>query len=351
MQYAHNNSTRQKIFFLAYRYANHAGRSGYDRFADYLGEPIHPSAWLRFLGENVLRIPAKIASLMSGCFEYSRHDYIRELAVRNHMRNHSDGIYHFLYAEKSFRYISRQNGRNGNRIVGSFHHCPFKYKHYFRSTKHFSSIDHAVVVSTIQIDHLEKIVGKGNVTMVPYAVDADYFKPRGFRGNHPVRCICIGQHLRDYEALKQIIPKVRLAFPELEFYVIGANPEFDSMKYMPGVVYRKEVPDREYLEILRQSDLLVLPLRGSTSVTTVNEALACGIPVITSRGGISDYLNEQCAVQHEVGDIDGMICTVIELLRDERRRQLMSLAARQRGEELHWPNSADIMRKVYDKLT
>ena len=342
--------TNDKIYFLAYRYGNHAGPSGYDRFADYLGESIQPSENLHWLGETLLRIPAKIASGMSGCFEYSRHDFVRELAVRNHMGNHQNGIYHFLYAEKSLRYSSRWKDRNGHRIVGSFHHCAFKYPQYFQSTKHFSSISHAVVVSSIQLDHMEKIVGKGKVTTVPYAVDAEYFVPREKRGNHPLRCTCIGQHLRDYEGLKKLIPIVRSAIPEVEFYVLGANPEFDSMKDMPGVVYRKGIPDQEYLEILRQSDLLVLPLKDSTSVTTVNEALACGVPVITNRGGISDYLNDQCAVQHEVGDFDGMATTVIDLLRDERCRDLMGRAARQRGQELHWPNSAAKMKQVYEKL-
>ena len=341
---------REDTFFLAYRYANHAGTSGYDRFADYLGETIEVSPRLKTLGETALRIPAKFIGWFNGSYEYGRHDFIREIAVRNHMKRHRDGIYHFLYAEKSLRFLGRWNRKRGHRIVGSFHHCAFKYPQYFRSTKHFAHIEHAVVVSSIQLEHMEAIMGKGNVTVVPYAVDANYFVPATTPVDRPLRCTCVGQHLRDYETLQKIVPRVRGVLPDTEFYVIGANSEFDHMREMPGVIYKKGIPDSEYLEILQNTDVLLLPLLDSTSVTTVNEALACGVPIITNVGGVSDYLNNDCAIQHAVGDVDAMLASTVELLRDDVQRHRMALAARVRGEELDWPNSAAKMAQVYDKL-
>lgn len=348
----HNESqlVRPNTFFVAYRYGNHAGTSGYDRFADYLGESVTVSHRLKRLGDTLLRVPAKLISWTCGSYEYSRHDAIQELTVRMHMGQHRDALYHFLYAEKSLRYAGTCNRWRGHRIIGSFHHCAFKYPIYFRSTRHFSRLEHAIVVSTIQMEHMEKIVGKGRVSFVPYAVDADYFQPACHREDRKLRCTCVGQHLRDYESLEKIVRRVTATLPEVEFYVIGANSKFNYLRDVPGIVFKRNIPDEEYRAILQQTDLLVLPLLDSTSVTTVNESLACGVPVLTNVGGISDYLNEDCAIQFRVGDVDAMASAAIDLLRDDATRQRMSQKARERGLALHWPKSARRMRAVYDSL-
>jgi glycosyltransferase involved in cell wall biosynthesis len=339
-------------YFVAYRYANHAGTSGYDRFADFLGSPVTVSPRLRTLGETALRLPAKLISWYNGSYEYSRHDCIHELAVYGHMRRRRDGLYHFLYAEKSLRFLGGCNGWRGHRIVGSFHHCPWKYPQYFRSTKHFRPIEHAVVVSRGQIEHLESIIGPGKVTFVPYAVDADYFKPAEEPvRDRPLRCACVGQHLRDFETLPAVIRGITTAIPRSEFYVIGAPPRFETtFREIPGAIWKRGISDAEYLDILQHIDLLVLPLTDSTSVTTVNEALGCGVPIITNPGGVNDYLNEACSILRPVGDVTGMVDAAVALLRDEGTRGRMSQAARAQGLELNWPRSAAKMKQVYDRL-
>lgn len=342
---------RPNTFFIAFRYGNHAGPSGYDKFAEYLGEKITVSPLMTAMGNSVLRLPAKVIAWNCGSYEYSRHDAIQELATRIHMGRHRDALYHFLYAEKSLRFLGRYNRWRGHRIVGSFHHCSFKYPLYFRSTKHFEPIEHAVVVSTEQLEHMEKILGHGRVTMVPYAVDCSYFTPRtGPKLHDRLRCTCVGQHLRDYDRLEKMIPIIRQAVPESEFHIVGANSTFDRLQHLDGVTYKRGISDAEYLEILRNTDLLVLPLTGSTSVTTVNEALACGVPVITNRGGISDYLTDDCSIQVADNDVRAMSDIVIQLLRSEVDRNRMAIAARKQGLTLDWTESARKMSAVYDRL-
>ena len=145
-------------------------------------------------------------------------------------------------------------------------------------------------------------------------------------------------------------PSKREAVPDVEFCIIGANSKFRRLKQMPGVQWKQGIPDVQYLQILQNTDLLVLPLIASTSVTTINEVLACGVPVITNRGGVSDYLNEDCSVQVETQAPEEMNKSVIELLRSECERKRMGVNARKRGLELHWLNSAAKMREVYDRL-
>jgi glycosyltransferase involved in cell wall biosynthesis len=338
------------LYFVLHRYPHHAGPSGYDRFADYVGERVQVSESMHFLGETVLRLPAKLIEWTNGSYEYGRHDVVRELAALTHMASRRRGLYHFLYAEKSLRYLSALNEWRGHRIIGSFHHCAYRYPMFFRSTDHFKRIRHAVVVSTNQIEHMEGIVGKSRVSFVPYGVDARYFAPAQGTATRPLRCTCLGTHLRDFDRLPAIVRGIQQRVPDAEFYVVGAPPRMREAIAIAGVQWRQRVSDAEYLDILQNTDLLVLPLVASTAVTSVNEALACGVPVLTNAGGVSDYLDDRCSVQFRVGDVDGMIDAAVELLQDESRRREMSKAAREKGLELDWPNSVARMIEVYRRV-
>ncbi len=347
-----STSTVENVYFVAYRYGHHAGRSGYDRFADYLGERVTVSPRLGSLGNTLLKLPAKVIESVSGIHEYRRPDAIEELAVLQHMRGRRNGLYHFLYGEKSLYLAARVKGWRGHRVVGSFHHTADSYPNRYRSTKCLRGIDHAIVVSRSQIDFMESIVGAGKVSFVPYAVDADYFVPAvKVNASRPLRCTCVGEHMRDFETLEQVISRVVAAVPQVEFCVIGARPDVEGrLRSLPAVVWKQRIPDAEYLDILQQTDVLVLPLKDSTSVTSVNEALACGVPVVTNEGGVEDYVNDDCSIIHAVGDAGGMANSVIALLRDDSLRQTMSSAARQQGLSLHWPRSAARMAEVYERI-
>jgi len=344
-------STPVARYFGAYRYRNHAGPSGYDQFANYLGQRVGVSPRMRFLGNTLLRLPTKLIGWYNGSYEYSRHDCVQEMCTYWHMRQHRNAIYHFLYAEKSLRFLGSMNGRRNNRLIGSFHHCSFKYPLYFRSTKHFSRLEHAVVVSRAQIEHMESIVGKGRISFVPYGVDATYFRPSDITcSSRPLQCTCVGQHLRDVERLPAIVEGILSRNTEVEFYLVGMHRTCRPIANRPRVHWKEGISDAEYLEILQNTDALVLPLIDSTSVTSVNEALACGVPIVTNIGGVADYLNPQCSVMLPVGDVDGMIDVVVDLLENESRRKEMAGHARSRGLELHWPRVATKMNEVYSKV-
>jgi glycosyltransferase involved in cell wall biosynthesis len=95
---------------------------------------------------------------------------------------------------------------------------------------------------------------------------------------------------------------------------------------------------------------MVLPLLQSTAVNSVLEALACGVPVITTQGGVSDYLDQSCAVQCAPGDAQGIAEATLSLLHDERRRHFMRIAARQRGLQFDWKEVARQMLSIYSAI-
>ncbi len=339
------------VFHICYRYSHHASHSGYDQLCRYMGETLSITKPMHILGETLLRIPAKMISKWGGNFEYSRHDFVMEMQALLHMRRHRNSIYHFIYAEKSYKLLGRMANRNGNRFIGTFHHPPEHYPWLFRSTDHLRHMSFATAVSTSQVKFLEGIIGAGRVAFVPYGVNVDYFRPTSTpEAQRPRRCIFVGVHMRDFDRLPAIVDGVLQGFSNVEFVLVSRNPKCE-MAVRPGRVrWLNRVTDHEYLNLMQNSDVLVLPMTGSTTVTSVLEAMACGVPVVTNQGGISDYLNEQCGALLPVGDVDGMVSTTLALLKNEDRRQAMGRAAREHALSLAWPNVAEKMRSIYERV-
>lgn len=339
------------VYFVRYIYSHHTSRGGYHHFSRYLGETVALSPAMRLAGDTILRLPGKLLSWYGGQFEYSRHDYVMELQTMLHMSRRRGCLYHVTNAEKSYRLLSRMKGYRDHRIVATFHHPREHFEWLFRSTDHFRKLDHALVVSTNQIEWVEQLVGPGKVSFVPCGIDTDYFAPAaGPAGDHPFRCVFLGTHMRDLDTLQAVIRRVHAARPDTEFLLASLNRRCAELTDGGRVQWLRQIPDSDYLRLMQTADLLVLPLRGSTLVTSVIESLACGLPVLTTRGGISDYLDDECSIQFEPGDAEGMAQAVIALADDEAQRRRMAEAARRKALTFSWPLAAARMLEAYARI-
>src|SRR5256885_10698498 len=68
---------------------------------------------------------------------------------------------------------------------------------------------------------------------------------------------------------------------------------------------------------------------------SVLEAMACGVPVVsTDSGGVHEVVSESCARVVAVGDVEGLASAAVEILRDENLAAAMGDAGRRRAEEM-----------------
>jgi glycosyltransferase involved in cell wall biosynthesis len=341
------------VFFVRHRYQHHAAPSGYDRLCDYIeGEEVRLSRFLYWMGETVLRVPLKLMVMTDGHREYSRYDAIEELEVIRHFLAHHNSIYHFIYGEKSYLHLARFAGRNGNKIIATLHQ-PLEHDRWmFRSMEHFKALDMAVVVSRSLIPFWEDIIGKGKVEYVPHPVDTGYFRPAIATADaRPKRCVFAGSHERDFDALERLVPELLSARGDMEFVLICGDSRCQRIAgENPRVRWIRLASDGEYLNMLQQSDVMVIPMKMSTTNNSILEGLACGLPVVTNLGGIGDYLNSECSYQLPVGDIAGMRDAAIRLLDDGDLRSRMSAAARQQACLFSWPVTARKMVEFYRRM-
>lgn len=342
----------RRVFHISYVYRHHAGASGYHRLSDFIGERMVVSPRMRVLGETLFRVPGKLISWYGGQFEYSRHDFTMEIQTFLHMRRHRDAIYHFLYGEKSFKFLARAHGYHGHRFVLTLHHPEEHYAWLFRTTAHLQRIDHAIVLSRTSIDFTERLVGQGKVSFVPHGVDTEYFHPAPQPAPRETRrCIFVGYHMRDFDTLGNVIQRVLGARKDVEFVLVSGHARCEPLAGRDRVTWLKKIPDDEYLRVLQQSDLLVLPMHGSVANTAVLEAMAVGLPMVVTDGGVRDYVAPSFCLLTPKGDAVAMSNAVLDLLAAPESLAIMREAARQHALLFDWRVVAEQMRHIYSTLS
>ena len=335
---------------VTFTYPHHASASGYLQVAPYLGGSYELSSTWRFLGDTLLRIPAKLTSQFCGITDYSRHSFTMEAALASHMWTNKLPIVHMLYGEKFFLWSGYVRPRRST-VLATFHYPPDQFRRMVRRTGHYRRLDHAVAISSNQVEFLESLVGPGKVSVVLHGIDTAYWQPAAERpDNSTFRCLFLGEHLRDQESLVKVIEKVLPARSNVQFDIVCRNRPQGLSENGDRVLWHQRLTDDEYLSMVQQADLLVLPLKESTAVNSVLEALACGVPVLTTTGGIDDYLNEDCAVITPAEAVDDMVETIVDLVDHPERQRQMGAAARTRAEELDWSEIAKDLDRLYRRF-
>jgi glycosyltransferase involved in cell wall biosynthesis len=338
------------VRFVRVRCKQHAAASGYDRVCDFIDAPtVRLPKWLYWLGETALRPYCLWQAHWGGSYEYSRYDCVMESAVIRDALRSQRAAYHFVYADKSFKRMASAPIPKSIKLVGTVHHPVEHQAWIFRDMAHFQAFDRIITMDRRSVSFWEGITQKANVKWIPHGVDTKYFFPSVDDRSHSqgFRIVFAGAHERDFKALSTVVDRLsRVGL--FRFDLVGNSPEVRNLaQTVPRVYQHERLSDNDYRALFQASDLLFLPLKNSTVCNAVLEALACGVPVVTTHGGIEDYLDKSCSHVVPVGDSEAMFRAVHQLLaRGEHAR----LAARARACRFSWIEVAKMHVALYEEL-
>jgi len=333
---------------------HHAGRSGYDQILRHLQQRIDvdnlPGDIPRFVPMWAMEWVASQASMEW----YSAWSVALEGAAARRLLSHRGELCHALYGENDYRFlgsIAPLLRRRGARLVCSYHQPPALFEKVAPPRKVLRQLDAVVAVASNQADYFSSMLGEDRVFVVPHGIDTTVYTPATHANGRRFECLFVGQWLRDFEVLAGVVERVRAAEPEIVFTVVTDPGNAERLERLDGVQARSGVSDDELLALYRRASLFVLPLTDCTANNALLEALACGLPIVTTDvGGVRDYVDESCAVVTPAGEADAMAEAVLELATDAPRLAAMAVCSRERALDYDWPAVADRIVGVYREV-
>ncbi len=185
-----------------------------------------------------------------------------------------------------------------------------------------------------------------DIRVIPNFVDTKFFKPSAngeFRKAIAPKGEKILVHTSNFRPVKRVSDTIRI-FEKVQrevpskLILVGDGPDrsecerltrqmdlYDKVKFLgkqDGLV-----------EILSSSDIFLIPSQSESFGLAALEAMACGLPVISSSvGGLPELVrHNETGFIAEIGDIDRMAKYTLELLTNDKKYKIFSENARSRA--------------------
>jgi teichuronic acid biosynthesis glycosyltransferase TuaC len=177
----------------------------------------------------------------------------------------------------------------------------------------------------------------GKIRVFPNGVDLTLFKPgnrlearRAFGISNGQFVIAFVGHFDRKKGLEFLLEAVR-GLPGVAMLLVGtgrADTEGCRIAFK-GALTHSDVP-----RALTAADVFVLPTQVEGSCNSVLEAMACGLPIVTSNGSyMDDIVDDDVALRVDPKDVRAIREAVISLLNDPARRKSMSQACLEKSKQ------------------
>jgi glycosyltransferase involved in cell wall biosynthesis len=152
-----------------------------------------------------------------------------------------------------------------------------------------------------------------------------FFEKSDFNTSSIKKQICfisanLNNELKGLDALIHSLNTIRKNYPQLEFKVcfVGTGTVIGLHNEIEFEIISTH-SDSQTAEVLRMSDLLVVPSIEDNLPSTMLEALAVGIPVVGARvGGITEVLEQANQRLFEAGKLDELTTAILDSLFEPR---------------------------------
>jgi glycosyltransferase involved in cell wall biosynthesis len=213
--------------------------------------------------------------------------------------------------------------------------------------------------SDLELDEIREVGIEVPVAVVPNGVDVPASVPPVPTAAARTRRVLFLSRIHPKKGLENLIEAWRVARPEGWELVIAGPDEGGYRSALerrargldpgPAVVFMDEASDRSKWDLYGSADIFVLPTLSENFGVVVAEALASGVPVITTRAAPWELLTDgHCGWWTDVG-VEPLAAAIGEAARmgDEERRAMGARGRRLVAERFGWPAIARRMLSVY----
>jgi glycosyltransferase involved in cell wall biosynthesis len=200
--------------------------------------------------------------------------------------------------------------------------------------------DKIVVPSSFVANTLLEIgIDRSRIIIIPYGVDTERFQPRSAaRPPGPIRVLYAGRihPLKGVIYLLEAFKQLQLADAEL---ILLGSGDISGKRWIPyqGLFrYIPSVPYEEMPQVYQAADLFVFPSLHEGSALVIYEAMASGLPVITTENAGSIIQNGEDGWIVPIRDVEALKEKISLMIANRELRDAMGARARQRAEQFNW---------------
>ena len=207
---------------------------------------------------------------------------------------------------------------------------------------------------------LEAIFGRHGMPaqVVPNIVDLSLFKPRAdavATGGHVVVARNL-EPIYDNASALRALAALRRQMPSATLTIAGSGPEADMLRRLAdelgladAVRFAGRLDRGEMAKLYRSADVVLNPSKVDNMPNSLLEALACGVPIVsTDVGGIPFMVQDgKTALLVGAGDHQGMAAALLRVLQDPALHRNLVQAGLHEIQRYAWSQVAPQMAAVY----
>lgn len=232
------------------------------------------------------------------------------------------------------------------------HQPPSWFRLNWRTFDALCGLGGIISLCTEQANYLEEICDSP-VHQIRHGVNLDFFRPGENCSLRIPRLLFVGQWLRDFALIDAAISQILILHPTVEFDMVvpratHSREGFLRVARSSRVNWHFEISAEGLRNLYQRSTGLFLPLIDATANNSVVEAMACGLPIISTRvGGIPDYLDPSHSILCEAGNLEEHVEAAVQLLANDSFQHSARIAARRKAEVLlDWSLQADDLTRI-----
>ena len=233
----------------------------------------------------------------------NQYDFISVLQMRSVMKLFRPDVVH-IHLNRAARLGGAAASLAGIPWVGTFHN-------YYSLTNYTKAAAFIAIAEDVRNHLLQLGVHASKVTVVPNFSRVASAEKAHRRRNGPTRILSYGRfvHKKGFDVLLRAFKSVLDSGEQAELILGGVGPEDGSLRALcrelgvePHVRFAGWIEDVQVE--LDQADLFVLPSRDEPFGIVMLEAMARGVPIVTTRSqGPSQVLSDQTAFFVEIDSV------------------------------------------------
>lgn len=224
-------------------------------------------------------------------------------------------------------------------------------------------LDHVVTVSEQSRCDASKGFGvsEDTLTVIYNGIDTDEYQPRPDVTRNPKRLMATASADAPLKGLRFLLiayANLLKADDELELVVIGQpKPDGDTAKLIQElslggkIDFRRGISTEAVVDLYAEASIAIVPSLYEGFGLPAGEAMACGVPVVSTTGGALPEVVGDAGLSVPPGDAAALELAIKSLLDDPERRQTLGARGKARIHELFsWQKAASQLSAYYRKV-